>query len=49
MALDMQDANAGKRLYNLRRRRARERRNITSFVTDIGRFTDTTIVEEYKY
>jgi len=49
MALPMKDADSGKRLHNLRRRRAWERGNITIFLTDIGRFTDTTTLEEYVY
>jgi hypothetical protein len=47
--LIMQDANAGKGLHNLKRRRAREQGNITSFVTEVGKFTDTTTLEDYTY
>jgi hypothetical protein len=47
--LVMQDADAGKRLHNLKRRRARERGNITRFVTEVGRFTDTTTLEDCEY
>jgi hypothetical protein len=38
---DFQDADAVKTLHNLKRRRARERGNITRFVTEVVRFTDT--------
>jgi hypothetical protein len=44
-----QDADAGKRLHNSKRRRARERGNITRFVTEVGKFTDTTTLEDYEY
>jgi hypothetical protein len=44
-----QDADAGKRLHNLKRRCARERGNITSFITEVGKFTDTTTLEDYEY
>ena len=47
--LIMQDADAGKKLHNLKRRRARERGNITCFVTEVGNFTDTTTLEDYEY
>ena len=47
--LRMQDADAGKRLHNLKRRCARERGNITRFETEVGKFTDTTTVEDYEY
>jgi hypothetical protein len=47
--LAMQDADSGKRLHNLQRRRARERVNITRFVTVVGKFTDTTTLEDYVY
>ena len=47
--LFMQDADAGKRLHNLKRRRARERGNITRFVTVLGKFTNTTTLEDYEY
>ena len=36
--LTKQDADAGKRLHNLKRRRARERGNFTRFVTEVGKF-----------
>jgi hypothetical protein len=36
-------------MHNLKRRRARERGNITGFVTEVGRFTDTTALEDYEY
>ena len=45
----IQDADAGKRLHNLKRRRTRERGNITRFVTEVGKFTDTTTLEDYEY
>jgi hypothetical protein len=45
----MQDADAGKRQHNLKRKRARERGNITRFVTEVGKFTDTTTIEDYEY
>ena len=45
----MQDVDAVKGLHNLKRRRARERGNITRFVTEVGRFTDTTALEDYEY
>lgn len=45
----MQDADAGKRLHNLKRRRTGERGNITRFVTEVGKFTDTTTLEDYEY
>jgi len=45
----MQDADAGKGLHNLRRRRAREGGNITCFVTELRKFTDTTTLEDYEY
>ena len=41
----MQDADAGKRLHKLKRRRTRERGNITLFVTDVGKFRDTTTLK----
>jgi hypothetical protein len=44
----MQDADVGNRLHNLRRRRARERGNITRFVTEVRKFTDTKILEDYE-
>jgi hypothetical protein len=47
--LNMQDADAGKRLHNLKRRHAREGGNITCFVMEVGKFTDTTTVEDYEY
>ena len=43
----MQDAD--KRLRNLKRRRTRERGNITRFVTEVRKFTDTTTLEDYEY
>jgi hypothetical protein len=46
---DFQDADAVKTLHKLKRRCARERGNITSFVTEVGRFTDTTALEDYEY
>ena len=49
MTLTMQDADAGNRLHNLRRRLARERGNITRFVTQVGTFTDTKTLEDYDY
>jgi hypothetical protein len=45
----MQDAEAVKRLHNLKRRRARERGNVTRFVTGVGRFTHSTAMEDYEY
>jgi len=47
--LNMQGADAGKKLHNLKRRRTRERGNITRFVTEVGNFTDTTTLEDYEY
>jgi len=47
--LNMQDADAGKKLHNLKRRRKRERGNITGFITEVGNFTDTKTLEEYEY
>jgi hypothetical protein len=47
--LTKQDADAGKRLHNLKRRRVRERGNITRFVKEVGKFTDTTSLEDYEY
>jgi hypothetical protein len=47
--LTMQDADACKRLHNLKGRRARERGNITRFVTEIGKFTDNTTLEGKEY
>ena len=47
--LAMQEGDAGKRLHNLRRRRARERGNITRFVTEVWKFKDTTTLENYEY
>jgi transcription termination factor NusB len=44
-----QDTDAGKRLHNLKRRRARERSNITRFVTEVENFTDITTLEDYEY
>jgi transcription elongation GreA/GreB family factor len=44
-----QDTHAGKRLHNLKRRRARERGNITRFVTKVENFTDITTLEDYGY
>jgi len=44
-----QDADAVKRLHNLKRRRARERGNITPFVTEVWRFNDITALEDYEY
>jgi len=44
-----QDADAVTRLHNLKRRRARERGNITRFVTEVGRFNDITALEDYEY
>jgi transcription elongation GreA/GreB family factor len=49
MKLTTQHADASKRLHNLKRRRARERGNITRFVTEVGTFTDTTTLEDYEY
>jgi len=45
----MQDAEASKKLPNFKRRRARERRNITLFVTEVGKSTDTTTLEDCEY
>jgi hypothetical protein len=45
----MRDADDGKRIHNLKRRRARERGNITRFVMELGKFTDTTTLEDYEY
>jgi iron-sulfur cluster repair protein YtfE (RIC family) len=47
--LIMQDADAGKRLHNLKQRCAREQGNITRFVTEAGKFIDTTTLEDYEY
>jgi hypothetical protein len=47
--LHMKDADADKRLHNLKRRHTRERGNITRFLTEVGRFTDTTTLEDYEY
>jgi hypothetical protein len=47
--LIMQDADAGKSLHNLKRKRARGRGNITSSVTELGKFTDTMTLEDYEY
>jgi hypothetical protein len=47
--LIIQGADAGKRLHNLKRRRARERGNITRFVTEVRKFTDTRTLEDYEY
>jgi hypothetical protein len=33
----------------LKRRRTRERANITHFVTEVGKFTDTTPLDDYEY
>jgi hypothetical protein len=44
-----QDADAGKRLHNLKRKRVRERGNITHFATEVGKFTDNTTLEDYEY
>jgi hypothetical protein len=44
----MQDVDVGKRVHNFKRRRARERGNITRFVTEVGKFTDTTL-DDYEY
>jgi len=33
----------------LKRRRVRERGNITRFVKEVGKFTDTTTLEDYEY
>jgi len=41
--------HAVKRLRNLKRRRARERGNITRFATEVGRFNDITAPEDYEY
>jgi hypothetical protein len=46
---DFQDTDAVKTRHNFKRRRARERGNITRFVTEVGRFTDTTALEDYQY
>jgi len=45
----MQDADAGMRMHNLKRRRARERGSITRFVTEVGKFPDATTLEDCKY
>jgi hypothetical protein len=45
----MQDADADKRLHNLKWRCARERGNITCFVTEVGKFTDTMTLEDYEH
>ena len=42
-------ADAGKKQHNLKRRRTRERGNITPFVMEVGNFTDTTTLEDYEY
>ena len=47
--LIMQGSDAGNKLHNLKRRRTRERGNITRFVTEVGNFTDTTTLEDYEY
>jgi hypothetical protein len=47
--LTTQDADADKSLHNLKRRRGKERGNITRFVTQIGKFIDTTTLEDYEY
>jgi hypothetical protein len=47
--LTKQDADADKRLHNLKRRFARERGNITCFVKEIGKFMDTTTLEDCEY
>ena len=47
--LHMQDADANKKLQNFKRRRARERGNLTLFVTEVGKFTDTTTLEDCEY
>ena len=44
----MQDSDAGKRLHNLRWRRARKREN-TRFITQVGKLTDTTTQGSYEY
>jgi hypothetical protein len=44
----MQDDDAGKRLHNLKRRRAMVRGNITTFVTEVGK-SDTTTHKVYEY
>ena len=49
MKLNMQGADDGKKLHNLKRRRTRERGNITCFVTEVGNFTDTMTLEDYEY
>jgi hypothetical protein len=41
--------NTDKRLHHLRRRHARDQGNITCFVTEVGKFTKTTTLEDYKY
>ena len=33
----------------MKRRRVRERGNITRFVKEVGKFTDTTTLEDYEY
>ena len=38
--LYVQDADASRKVHNLKRRRARERGNITRFVTEVGKFTE---------
>jgi len=45
----MQDADAGKRLYNFRRTRTSERGSITHFITQVRKFTDTTTLEDFEY
>jgi hypothetical protein len=44
-----EDADFGKILHNLKRRRARERGNITRFVTEIGKFTAAITLDDYEY
>jgi len=47
--LNVQDADDSRKLHNLNRRGARERGNITRFVTEVDRFTDTTTLEDCEY
>jgi hypothetical protein len=47
--LAMQDSDAGKRLHKLKRGQAREHANITHFVMEVGKFTDTITLEDYEY
>jgi hypothetical protein len=47
--LHMQDADAGMRMHNLKRRCARERGSITRFVTEVGKLPDAMTLEDCKY